>query len=381
MLRSSSVRAFEQLETRTVLSGCSVAAGVAAGLSIAASHHDTSNIAVLASSRLAGSASIQGTFLSATLSDPNDANVTGHVSFTSITHNGTTTSVFTANISGAAANTPYEVDINGTAVGTIMTDDSGSGAIALKGSLAVTPAAGDTVTVGAATGTLAVRGHDGGDEGDETEVHLTANLADTTGAVTGTASFKSETEDGTTQSKLVVTIQGATPSMDIPVLIDGASVGTISTDADGNGSLVLKDAAITVNEGSTISVDTATGTFAVAAEVHVVDVLHLRSRLSDPASGATGTAIFMSRTLSDGTVDSKLIVNVHGATAGSMLDVAIDGTVVGQVQTDANGNGHTLLTNVSVTPAAGSAISVDTTITGTLDVKANLGLHLARGRH
>ena len=152
MLRSSPVRAFEQLESRSLLSGCSVAAGVAAGLSIAASHHDTSNIAVLASSRFAGSASIQGTFLSATLSDPTDANVSGHVSFTSITHNGTTTSVFTANIKGAAADTPYEVMINGTTVGTIMTDASGSGAIALKGSLAVTPAAGDTVTVGTATG-------------------------------------------------------------------------------------------------------------------------------------------------------------------------------------------------------------------------------------
>ena len=98
-------------------------------------------------------------------------------------------------------------------------------------------------------------------------------------------------------------------------------------------------------------------------------MLHLRSRLSDSASGATGTAIFLSRTLSDGSVDSKLIVNVRGAAAGSTLDVAIDGTVVGTIDTDANGNGHAVLTNVSVTPTAGSAISVDTTITGTLDVK------------
>ncbi len=375
MLRSSPVRAFEQLESRSMLSGCSVAAGVTAGLSIAASHHDTSNIAVLASSRLAGSASIQGTFLSATLSDPNDANVTGHVSFTSITHNGTTTSVLTANIKGAAANTPYEVDINGTAVGTIMTDDSGSGAIALKGSLAVTPAAGDTVAVGTATGDLAVRtaGHD---EGDENEVKLTTQLTDTTGAVTGTASFKSETEDGNTESNLVVTINGTAASTDIAVMIDGNTVGTISTDANGNGSLVLKDAAITVNEGSTIAVGDATGTFALAPEV--TSVLHLRSRLSDSASGATGTAIFLSRTLSDGSVDSKLIVNVRGAAAGSTLDVAIDGTVVGTIDTDVNGNGHAVLTNVSVTPTAGSAISVDTTITGTLDVKG-LG-RLASGR-
>ncbi len=367
MLRSSPLRTFEQLETRTVLSGCSVAAGVAAGLSIAASHHDTSNIAVLASSRLAGSASVQGTFLSATLSDPNDANVTGHVSFTSIMHNGTTTSVFTANISGAAANTPYEVDINGTSVGTIMTDDSGSGAIALKGSLAVTPAAGDTVSVGTATGTLAVRGHEGGDEGDETEVHLTAKLADTTGAVTGTASFKSETEDGNTESKLAVTINGAAANMDFDVLVNGTSVGTLTTDADGNGSLTVKDPSVAIMEGDTIAVGDATGTFAVAPEV--TSVLHLRSRLSDTTSDARGIAVFVSRTLSDSTTDSKLIVNVHGAAAGSMLDVAIDGTVVGQVQTDANGNGHAVLTDISAAPAAGSTITVGDTLSGTLDTK------------
>ena len=92
------------------------------------------------------------------------------------------------------------------------------------------------------------------DEGDENEVNLTAQLTDTTGAVTGTAIFKSETEDGNTESKLVVTINGAAASTDIAVMIDGNTVGTISTDANGNGSLVLKDAAITVNEGSTIAV-------------------------------------------------------------------------------------------------------------------------------
>jgi hypothetical protein len=84
--------------------------------------------------------------------------------------------------------------------------------------------------------------------------NLEALLANPTGA-TGKAEVNSN------GSKLDVQIQGAAANMSLDVVIDGTKVGTINTDASGNGQLELTQTSLTVQNGSTISVGDLQGTF------------------------------------------------------------------------------------------------------------------------
>jgi len=102
------------------------------------------------------------------------------------------------------------------------------------------------------TGTLAAPSNKGerhGDHGDSgeqgesegNETRLSATLADPTGAsmVTGMARFQSEQENGTTLTNFRVNVKGATAGASLDVAIDGVTVGTITADVNGNGSLFL----------------------------------------------------------------------------------------------------------------------------------------------
>jgi Ca2+-binding RTX toxin-like protein len=93
---------------------------------------------------------------------------------------------------------------------------------------------------------------------------------------------------------------------------------------------------------------------------------------------ATGTATY-AFTTAEGAPESELVVAVTGYTASSVLDVSVGGTVIGQITTDASGNGtFTASTNptdatealipgtLSIT--SGSTILVATDLTGTLAV-------------
>ncbi len=91
----------------------------------------------------------------------------------------------------------------------------------------------------------------------------------------------------------------------------------------------------------------------------------LTAALTDSATGASGTATYETATRC-GNTSTRLIISVTGAAASSNIDVTIDGTVVGQVQTDASGNGKlvlstkdgTLPSSFPTTLAAGSTIRV-----------------------
>src|SRR5207244_4146660 len=79
------------------------------------------------------------------------------------------------------------------------------------------------------------------------------------------------------------------------------------------------------------------------------------------ATGATGHAAY-------DPVSGKLVVEVKGAAASSSLDVQIDGTSVGTLQTGTSGNGRATLTvdTTKVTVKSGSAITIGD-LTGTLN--------------
>lgn len=100
---------------------------------------------------------------------------------------------------------------------------------------------------------------------------LVSSLTGATSAF-GQAKFQSETEHGNTRNEFELQIAGAPANQTLNVLVDGAAVGQVVTDASGNGELQLKDSSFLVVNGSTVNVNDSTGatvvtgTFAFQAE-------------------------------------------------------------------------------------------------------------------
>ena len=257
----------EQLEVRSVLSGCSMLGSAHTHAFEHATVH-TDNPTIQGISSASASAAESGeTHLTATLASATaGSTATGSVNFESETEDGSTQTRFSVSVQGAAASTTLDVAItdaanNKVVVGQITTDASGNGKLVLSSeggdSSSTLPAnfpavvAGSIVSVGTdLSGTLATapagdhggchHGDSGETEGSETR--LTAALVDATGAspITGTAKYKSEQEeDGTTVTSFRVNVQGATAGETLDVAIDGTSVGTITADSSGKGTLFL----------------------------------------------------------------------------------------------------------------------------------------------
>jgi len=120
---------------------------------------------------------------------------------------------------------------------------------------------------------------DGGDGTDKltngTEIDLSAVLSATlVGAPgTGTATFAFTIAEGSPEFELNISVTGSTPSTPLAVSVNGTSIGTLTTDALGNGSAVFSTnpnqpgelllTGVTIVDGSTIVVGPLTGTFAL----------------------------------------------------------------------------------------------------------------------
>jgi Ca2+-binding RTX toxin-like protein len=194
-------------------------------------------------------------------------------------------------------------------------------------------------------------GHDSlnGDGGFDTYQHGTAASTDVrlvaqltgSGGATGIAEFNSTTADFELQ------VQGGPASRSLDVSIDGTKVGTVTTDATGNGVLEMSAAGMTVNDQSSITVgDPAngglSGTFLSANN----------SQLTAPLTGAHGTG-----SASYNAADQELQVVVSGVAPKATLTVTIDGNAVGQVVTDARGRGILRLSG-KLTVTDGSTVKI-----------------------
>jgi len=243
---------------------------------------------------------------------------------------------------------------------------------------------------------------------------LSTTLTDSAGTATGTAKYSTYTANGATETEFKVSITGAAASTTLDVAIDGTVVGQITTDASGAGKLVLSsnpdssdeqslpaNFPTSVASGAVVTVGTLSGSLATptnsgggcGGEGHgLTDVTRLASSLTDSAGAATGTVKYSTGTAADGTTVTKFKVSVTGAAASTTLDVAIDGTVVGQIATDTSGNGSLTLSsnpkdaseqslpaNFPTTITAGSTVTVGT-LSGTLATpSATAGGHGFRG--
>jgi hypothetical protein len=263
------------------------------------------------------------------------------------------------------------------------------------------------------------------------ETHLFATLTNSTGVVVGTAFYETEVHGTTTTQELLINVVGGAANASYTVTSGTTNLGTLSTDANGNGRLFLSSttpssatsaahnstttkgtlpADFTLAAGATIAlastdttVDPLNGTFAAAAGDlepgggHRGDcgdhgtVSRVAANLTN-GDTATGHAVFTTITLPDGTATQILRVRVTGADANSKLDVSIDGTSVGSISTDADGNGHLILSsnpdssNVGQLPSglnvtSTSKITVGTSISGTFDATStgNHSSHHSRG--
>jgi hypothetical protein len=164
---------------------------------------------------------------------------------------------------------------------------------------------------------------------------LAADLTNATGA-TGKALFNA------TQGTLNVQVKGAAASTSLDIAVNGTTVGTLTTNASGNGHTQLSN--VTAQAGSTITVGDLQGTFAQA---------HFTASLTG-ATGVTGSADF-------NTLQNQLKVLITGAAASTTYNVTVNSVIVGQVTTNSSGSGKLRLTPTNVTIQSGSTISVSDT--------------------
>jgi hypothetical protein len=235
---------------------------------------------------------------------------------------------------------------------------------------------------------------------------LTATLTDPNSTATGTASLKTYTSGGVTETEFKVNVTGATADTTLSVSVGDTVVGEITTDANGAGRLILSsdpsgdEQQLPANfpsgvaAGTAITVGPLSGTLAQGNSGHQgchgedhSNLTRLRAPLTDSEGTATGSVQLRTGANGD-TANTRFVVRVSGATANSSLDVAIDGTVVGQVTTNASGSGKLVLAshpgndeqslpaNFPTTIAAGSTVTVGT-LSGTFETSEH-GLSAAR---
>jgi hypothetical protein len=231
---------------------------------------------------------------------------------------------------------------------------------------------------------------------------LTATLADPNGTATGTVTLETYGGHcgGSGATELNVSVTGAAASSSLDVAIDGTVVGTLTTDESGAGTLSLKSksgdalSAFTAANaaGLSVTVGTLSGTFAAGesgddSSSSSTTVTKLAGTLTDSAGTATGRVKLRVRT-TDSTSVTNFTLCIRGADANATLDVAIDGTVIAQVTTDANGAAKLKLSSKDGTLPAnfptvtdGSTVTVGS-LSATLSAASNEAEHhFGRGRH
>lgn len=246
-------------------------------------------------------------------------------------------------VKGAAVSTTLDVQLDGTSIGSLTTDASGNGSLKLT-NLTNTVNVSSALTIGDVTGTFSAapseyesennehsgrEGHCGG------EAAFTATISNSTGA-TGTASYFTNT------NSLKVKVTGATASTTLDVQMDGKSIGSVSTDASGNGTVTVKSLTSAVTATSTLTVGDLTGTFTQN---------NFSANLSGASASVTGQAGYES-------LEHSLKVHFTGGTAKTTYNVLIDGTSVGILTTNQSGAGRFHLDLATLVIKSGTLLAI-----------------------
>jgi hypothetical protein len=268
---------FEQLEDRQVLNGAGFGAMVKSVTSLGGAKSlaplgagGIANVVGKATpgagiGSLAKPVQVAGTHLTATLTDPTGTNTaTGTVFYNQGNQCGKATTMMVVTVSGATANSSFDVTLTTgsgdtavtTTIGAITTDASGKGKLILSSnpktgsSEVVLPtdfpaslAAGATVSIGSdLTGTLASAPKPTGNgQGDVTITRVATTLSDATGVdkTVVKASYTTVTKDDQSISIFNVCVSGGTADATLDVKVGDTTVGIITLDAKGRGRLTF----------------------------------------------------------------------------------------------------------------------------------------------
>ncbi len=185
-----------------------------------------------------------------------------------------------------------------------------------------------------------------------------ANLTQLSAALTGTSGsgHAHATVNATAgTSSLSVNVTGLTANTTYSVEVNGTTVGEIATNANGAANVRMSGLATTIAAGDTLAIADSTGTTVLSGTFAAPSI----TRLSASLTGTTGSG--HARYHADATAGTNsLTVSVSGLTASTTYNVDIGTSVVGQITTDANGDGSVTLSGLTTSVAAGSTISVVT---------------------
>lgn len=277
----------------------------------------------------------------------------------------------------------------------------------------ITPTVPAVPATPTSTSTNADVDDDAGEPHDANEVAETQFVANIVGATTETASVKFEVrnENGIAESELKISATNLAADSSFDVIIGGVSVGQITTDANGQGNLVLSsvpngtselplptdfpaiDAGVTVQIGRDL-----TGTFAIptstntddnddrVGEEHHIDNAGESSetKLVAVLPGIAEEMAYVEFEMESerGSSRTELGISVNFLEPRSLLDVVIDGVLIGQISTDADGHGdldlssHPRGSHEIPLPAdfpiitSGTSIQIGTSLSGTFSVPA-----------
>lgn len=182
---------------------------------------------------------------------------------------------------------------------------------------------------------------------------LVSGLTGTTGS--GTAIYRTNSTTG--DNSLTVSITGLAANSTFTVTSGSQTLGTINTDANGRGYFSVSNVSPALASGATITVlnssDATVLSGTLAAFTPSSDT-HLSASLSG-ATGTSGSAYYDANSL---TGENSLKVRVSSLADNSTYTVQVGGTTVGQITTDADGDGRLSLANLSTTITSGTSITV-----------------------
>ncbi len=272
------------------------------------------------------------------------------------------------------------IDVGGVDVGQITTGANGSGGLvlssnpqgnqqALPSNFPTNVAAGTSVSATDAV-SLSLTGELSALPPAPSGQLLTAQLTGTGTTAMANVQFAQYTAGGTANTMLAVQVQGAPASDTLTVTLAGDVIGEITTDANGNGMLLLASkpqgqqqplptnfptsvaagAAVSIVDASTLSL---TGKLASVPPPPIGSIPPAApnpnaSVLVAKLTGSTATIVGLAQ-LTQASVAGETYtlfsLQVHGATAADTLTVTLNGVNVGQITTDAKGNGQLVLSS------------------------------------
>ncbi len=385
----------EALESRTLLSGLPLSAGLTSTTS--------SEAAVIPVNPIPVAPANPGLLLTAQLSSASST-PTATVQFAQNTGNGGTNTCVCVEVQGAPANDSVNVSLDGVVVGSVTTNAQGGGVLALasnpQGPQLALPAnfptgvqSGTAVSLSDSSGAVELSGtlaavpanpNPPAQPPAASATVLNAQLTAMGSMVTASFQFTQATEGGTTYTLLAVRVFGAPGGDTISVTVDGVSVGQITTGPNGSGGLLLSsnpqgqqqalpaDFPTSVVAGTTVSVSDSSTLSLSGTLVNLPPAptgALLTAQLTGTGSTATAS-VQLEQYTANASTNTLFAVQVQGATASDTLTVTLAGVAVGQVTTDVNGNGMLVLSsnpqgnqlalpaNFPTSVASGAAVSV-----------------------